>query len=126
MKANVLFFDKQPITSSPATTEIWIYDLRSNRNFSIRQNPITSADLKDFVDCYKPGNLGKRQETPHFRRFKYAEVIAREKASLDIQWQTEKRESGNGLMPPEDLVREILKDLQEALNEFATAEREIL
>src|SRR5260221_4483181 len=40
VKANVLFFDKKSITTNPATKEIWVYDLRSNRNFSLRQNPI--------------------------------------------------------------------------------------
>lgn len=36
VKANVLFFDKKPVTKTPATKEVWIYDLRSNQNFSLK------------------------------------------------------------------------------------------
>src|SRR5204863_8652950 len=87
VKANVLFFDKKPVTMKPVTKEIWVYDLRSNRNFSIRQNPIRPEDLKDFIHCYCAENRSQRKETARFRRFKYSEIIARDKASLDIQWQ---------------------------------------
>ncbi len=124
VKANVLFFDKRPTTKSPATKEVWVYDLRSNRNFSIRQNPITLEDLADFIHCYRADNPTRRKETPYFRRFKYAEIIARDRASLDIKWERETaiaREGGT----PEALMNEILKDLKEAMDEFAVAEAQV-
>ncbi len=77
VKANVLFFDKSPASKAPATKEIWVYDLRSGRKFSLRQNPIESEDLTDFVRCYNADNPTRRKETPHFRRFKYSEILAR-------------------------------------------------
>ncbi len=125
VKANVLFFDKKVSTGTPATREIWIYDLRSTRSFSLRQNPIASADLTDFVHCYCPGALSKRKETDRFRRFKYAEIILRDKANLDIQWQPEALGRPTQAGTPQMLMKEILEDLEVAIREFAAAERDI-
>jgi type I restriction enzyme M protein len=124
VKANVLFFDKKRLAMAPATKELWVYDLRSGRSHSLRQNPISSGDLTDFVKSYNADDRKQRQETPHFRRFTYADIVARDKASLDIQWQ---KEAANGTQgeSPRALMKEILKDLEEAMREFAAAEAEI-
>jgi len=124
VKANVLFFDKTSVAPIPATKDIWVYDLRSNQNFSLRQTPIQPEDLKDFIRCYSANNTARRKETPHFRRFKYSEIIAREKANLDIQWHDEPT-STKASETPQGLMKEILKDLEEAMREFAAAESEI-
>jgi type I restriction enzyme M protein len=124
VKANVLFFDKKPTTNTPSTKEVWVYDLRSDRNFSLRQNPIRSNDLTDFIHCYSANNLAQRKETEHFRRFKYAEIIARDKASLDLQWQQERKKSSNG-STPHALMRDIISDLEEAMAEFSAAEEKM-
>ena len=124
VKANVLFFDKRPVSNTPATKEIWIYDLRSNHNFSLRQNPIRSEDLTDFIHCYSADDLTRRKETALFRRFKYSEIIARDKANLDIRWEDKTTNAEQGLTPQETL-KEILEDLEEAMREFAAAESEI-
>jgi type I restriction enzyme M protein len=124
VKANVLFFDKKPIAKTPATKEMWVYDLRSDRNFSLRQNPIRSEDLKDFIHYYRVDDQTGRKETDHFRRFKYSEIMARDKANLDIQWQHETMNVTND-ETPQALMKQILKDLAEAMREFATAESEI-
>lgn len=124
VKANVLFFDKKPASTTAATKELWVYDLRSGRAFSLRQNPIGSDDLIDFVHCYHADNPSRRKETAHFRRFAYSEIMARDKANLDIQWQQEGTNSTQG-ETPQALMREILKDLDEAMREFAAAESEI-
>jgi type I restriction enzyme M protein len=124
VKANVLFFDKKPLAKTPATKEVWVYDLRSGRSFSLRQNPITSADLGDFVESYSAGDHRGRKETHNFRRFTYADIIARDKASLDIQWQQEATDITEGATP-QALMKEILRDLEEAMREFAAAESEI-
>jgi type I restriction enzyme M protein len=124
VKANVLFFDKKPLAKIPATKELWIYDLRSDRSFSIRQNPITSTDLTDFIRCYHADDRAGRKETRHFRRFTYAQIVARDKLNLDIQWQQETTNTPRG-ETPQALMKEILKDLEEAMREFAAAEDEI-
>jgi len=124
VKANVLFFCKKEARSTPATREVWFYDLRSGKNFSLRQNPITSADLEDFVRCYCADGLSRRKETRCFRRFKLEEIVARDKANLDIQWQAE----ATNVIPgsaPQVLMREILEDLEVAMREFAAAEKEV-
>jgi len=124
VKANVLFFDKKPLAKIPATKELWVYDLRSERSFSLRQNPIGTADLTDFIRCYQAGDRTGRKETAQFRRFTYAEIIARDKANLDFQWQQE-RTNRTKSETPQALMKEILKDLEEAMREFAAAESEI-
>jgi type I restriction enzyme M protein len=124
VKANVLFFDKKPATKTPATKELWVYDLRSNKKFSLRQNPIRPDDLVDFIQCYSADDPSQRKQTHHFRRFKYSEIIARDKANLDIQWQHEAGKPSNG-STPQTLMREILEDLEEAMKEFAAAEQEM-
>jgi type I restriction enzyme M protein len=124
VKANVLFFNKEPAGETQATKEIWVYDLRSNRNFSLRKNPISTDDMADFIQSYQADDRTRRKETERFRRFTYAEIVARDRANLDIQWQ---RETTNTVESetPQALMKEILKDLEEAMRGFATAEAEM-
>ncbi len=124
VKANVLFFHKKSIKKTPATKEVWLYDLRSNQKFSLRQNPIEAEDLADFIQCYRADDRTRRKETSRFRRFKYAEIIARDKANLDIQWE-QGMLSGDVGETPQRVMSEIVRDLEEAMREFAAAESEI-
>src|ERR1017187_10345378 len=110
VRVNVIFFDKKPPTRAPATKEVWVYDLRSDRNFSLRHNPIAPQDLVDFTQCYHADDRARRKETSHFRRFKYSEIIARDNANLDIQWQQGTTNTIQG-ETPQTLMKEILKDL---------------
>ena len=34
-KANVLFFDRKPASATPWTKDLWIYDFRTNQNFTL-------------------------------------------------------------------------------------------
>ena len=124
VKANVIFFDKKPVSNTPATKEVWVYDLRSNQSFTLRQNPIGADDLTDFVRCYCADEPIRRKETDRFRRFKYSEIIARDKANLDIQWRHDTMNMTR-TSSPQKLMKEILEDLKEALREFAAAESTI-
>ncbi len=79
VKANVLFFDRKPAQEKPWTQKLWIYDLRTNLHFTLKENTLKRTDLDDFVACYfgapssgparagsetgAPG--GKGQSTPH-------------------------------------------------------------
>ena len=127
VKANVLFFDKKPPSKTHCTKELWIYDLRTNKNFTLRQNPITDEDMKDFVECYAPTKpLSKRQETDRFKRFSYAELMTREKASLDIFWLKDDTMTDTANLPkPDVLAAEIIEDLEECLAEFREVEAEL-
>ena len=124
VQANVIFFDKKPVGDAPSTQALWIYDLRSGQNFSLRQNPIESHHLDDFIGCYNADDRSQRVETPLFRKFTYAEIIARDKANLDIQWlQTVSDQPETDT--PQSLMSEILNDLREAIQEFSAVEDSI-
>lgn len=123
VKANVIFFDRKPPSDAPATRDVWIYDLRSDRNFSLRQNPIQAEDLADFVACYSSEDRRKRRETDHFKRYSYAEIVGRNRTSLDLHWT---HDNGTAVThTPQALMAEILEDLKEAMEEFQAAEAEL-
>ncbi len=126
VKANVLFFDKKPGAETPWTKQLWIYDLRTNKHFTLKTNPLVRADLDDFVACYRPENRAARVATwseanpdGRWRAFSYEELIARDKASLDIFWVKDKElEDMDSLPEPDVLAQEIAEDLRVALEEF--------
>ncbi|MFZ0161059.1 MAG: class I SAM-dependent DNA methyltransferase [Kineosporiaceae bacterium] len=120
VKANVLFFDKKPASEQPWTSKLWVYDLRTNQHFTLKQNPLTRAHLDDFVACYNPGKpRSERVDSERFKGFTYEELIARDKTNLDITWlRDESLEDLDNLPAPEVIAREIVEDLTAALVEF--------
>jgi len=120
VKANVLFFDRKPGSNTAATKELWIYDLRTNKHFTLKTSSLNRADLDDFVDCYRPGKRQQRLASERFRRFTYDDLVARDKASLDIFWlRDESLEDTDNLPAPAVIAAEIVEDLEAALAEFA-------
>ena len=65
VKANILFFDRKPAADKQAwTTKLfWIYDLRTNLHFTLKENPLKRVDLDGFVDCFNPKNRHDRTTT---------------------------------------------------------------
>lgn len=119
VKANVLFFDRKAGSDTAATKELWVYDLRTNKHFTLKTNTLTRADLDDFVDNYRPDARQVRVESERFRRFTYDELMARDKASLDIFWlRDESLEDTDNLPSPGVIAAEIVEDLEAALAEF--------
>jgi len=120
VKANVLFFDKKPAAERPWTERLWVYDLRTNQHFTLKQNPLRRTHLDDFVGCYAVGKpRSERVETERFHSFTYDELMARDKANLDITWlRDESLEDMDNLPAPEVIAREIVEDLTAALLEF--------
>jgi type I restriction enzyme M protein len=120
VKANVLFFDRKPASETPWTQTLWIYDLRTNIHFTLKQNPLRLDHLADFIECFKPGHPGDRVESERFRPFTYEDLLQRDKLSLDITWlRDESLEDSSNLPPPEIIAQEIVEDLEAALAEFA-------
>lgn len=120
VKANVLFFDRKPASEIPWTRELWIYDLRTNQHFTLKENPLRSEHLAEFVEAYAAGDRAKRTESERFRRFSYNELVRRDKASLDIFWlRDESLENLDNLPVPEVIAAEIVEDLEAALAQFA-------
>jgi type I restriction enzyme M protein len=124
VKANVLFFDKKSRSKKPMTHELWVYDLRTNKNFTLRQNPIADTDVEEFVEFYKSANRRtKRRESERFRRFSYAELMSRDKANLDIFWLKDDSHSDDtDLRKPAALAAQIAGDLEQALAEFSAVQ----
>jgi type I restriction enzyme M protein len=129
VKANVLFFDKKPASETPWTKKLWIYDLRTNKHFTLKTNPLKREDLDEFVALYHPANRQVRKatwsaETPEgnlgrWRAYDYAELVARDKASLDIFWlKDESLADSDNLPPPDVIAQEIVDDLEAALEQF--------
>lgn len=126
VKANVLFFDNRPGRAEPWTDKLWIYDLRTNVHTTLKQSPLTRADLDDFVTCYHPANRHERRPTwseanpdGRWRAFSYAELMARDKANLDIFWlRDESLEDTDNLPDPDVIASDIVEDLEAALEQF--------
>ncbi|MCP5522090.1 MAG: SAM-dependent DNA methyltransferase [Verrucomicrobiales bacterium] len=144
VKANVLFFDRKPAQEKPWTEKLWIYDLRTNKHFTLKESTLKRADLDEFVNCYfgnvgqvpspgagkstpapregtRPtGNRHKRTESERFKSFTYDELLKRDKVNLDIFWlKDEALEESANLPAPEIIAQEISDDLEAALDQFA-------
>jgi len=100
---------------------VWIYDLRTNKHFTLKENTLKRGDLDDFVACYHPGNRHQRVESERFKGFAFADLLQRDKVNLDIFWlKDEALEESANLPAPEVIAREIADDLEAALEQFAT------
>ncbi len=124
VKANVLFFDRKPISSKPWTDKLWIYDLRTSMHFTRKENPLKRSDLDDFVNGWfgqAQQNRYERKETERFKYFSYEELSKRDKANLDIFWlKDESLEDSANLPDPDVIAAEIAEDLEAALQQFVT------
>jgi type I restriction enzyme M protein len=130
VKANVLFFDRKPAQEKPWTQKLWIYDLRTNVHFTLKENTLKRSDLDDFVACYfggnapggrVPPNRHERKESERFKAFTYEELTKRDKVNLDIFWlKDDALEESANLPAPEIIAQEITDDLEAALEQFGT------
>ena len=127
VKANVVFFDNKPASKDPWTSEVWIYDYRTNIHHTLKKSPLKSEDLTEFVECYNPANRHKRKETWHpeqnpegrWRKFAYEEIINRDKTSLDITWLKDKSLADLDNLPdPDVLANDIIENLEAAVESF--------
>lgn len=123
VKANVLFFERKPASETPWTKKLWIYDLRTNVHFTLKTNPLQRKDLDEFVQLYtaKPRAATWSEENPsgRWRCYDFADLVARDKASLDIFWlKDDSLEDSDNLPAPGILAAEIVEDLQAALEQF--------
>ena len=133
VKANVIFFDKRPASPDMQTKEIWIYDFRTNVHFTLKQHPMTDADLLDFIACYNPENRHERKETwsdenpdGRWRRFSVDEILKRDKTSLDIFWIKDKSLADLDNLPdPDVLADDIIENLQSALESFQELKKQL-
>jgi len=126
VKANVLFFDRKPPAEEPWTKQLWVYDLRTNMHFTLKANPLKRADLNEFVACYRAENRHRREPlwseknpSERWRAYPYEELVARDKASLDLIWlRDESLEGADSLPEPDVIATDIAEDLRAALAQF--------
>jgi type I restriction enzyme M protein len=126
VKANVVFFEKKGASETPWTKQLWIYDLRTNKHFTLKTSPLTRANLNEFVELYQSGNRHQRQATwspenpgGRWRAYGYDELIARDKTSLDIFWlKDDSLADSDNLPAPGVIALEIVEDLEAALEQF--------
>jgi type I restriction enzyme M protein len=119
VKANVVFFDNAPKDGRVHTEGVWFYDLRTNKHFTLKTRTLKFEDLQDFMACYHPENRHERKDTARFKYYKYKDLIARDKASLDVFWlKDESLDNLDDLPSPDVLQQEIIEHLEAALAAF--------
>ena len=128
VKANVLFFDKHAPRADgrPNTKAMWVYDFRTNKNFTLKKNPLKPADLDEFAACYSAGRIDKRKESERFKRFAVADLLKRDKLNLDIFWlKDDSLDDVDSLPPPDEIAAQIVENLQAALEAFQSVADEL-
>jgi type I restriction enzyme M protein len=125
----VLFFDNHPAAKQSWTKEIWYYDYRTNVHHTQKRRPMRVEDLAEFIACYNPANRHARKETWHadknsegrWRKYTYADIIARDKTSLDLTWLKDKSLADLDNLPePTALAEDIVENIEAGLNNFRT------
>ncbi|HEY1943496.1 MAG TPA: class I SAM-dependent DNA methyltransferase [Roseiarcus sp.] len=123
VKANVIFFDNRAASKEPQTREVWYYDYRTNIHHTLKKKPLRYDDLADFIRCYNPANRHDRKPTwseaaseGRWRKYTREELLARDKASLDVFWLKDKSLTDLDNLPaPEDLAEEIIENIEAGL-----------
>jgi type I restriction enzyme M protein len=124
VKANVIFFDNRPASTEPQTREVWYYDYRTNVHHTLKQRPLRHEDLAEFINLYNSANRHDRkstwsEETPEgrWRAYTREELLARDKASLDLFWLKDKSLTDmDALASPEELADDIIENLEAGLD----------
>jgi type I restriction enzyme M protein len=132
VKANVIFFDKQKTQRS---RRLWVYDLRTDKSFSLKSRPLHDTDLKEFVSLYAPGtSLESRKESADSWRWKcftHEQLLAIPNWNLDLKWSipdipSQQASNPDGLSQDgpsrlDELSALIAADLHRALGHIAKA-----
>jgi hypothetical protein len=99
------------------TDKLWVYDLRTNQHFTLKQKLTRHLDFDEFVECYKPGRMHERVETwneanpeGRWRCFGYNDLLKRDKLSLDLFWIKNKTLTDTDSLPPPDIIAAEIAD----------------
>jgi type I restriction enzyme M protein len=122
----VIFFDKKEGRAQAWTDKLWVYDLRTNQHFTLKQSAIERKNFDEFVDCYRPGKVYDRKPTwsednpeGRWRCYDYDELLKRDKLSLDLFWiKDNSLTDPDSLSAPDVIAAEIADDLEAALEQF--------
>ncbi len=113
VKSNVVFFDKPVRASGGPAESIWVYDLRSDKRFSLRTKPLQAEDLREFVTLFKSDH---RESGDRHRQFATSHVLANADCRLDLTWSaTGAAQRTPGLARLDELSELVADDLRRAL-----------
>ncbi|MFI9261409.1 N-6 DNA methylase [Streptomyces sioyaensis] len=129
VKANVLFFDAAPARRSeddtPATGQLWVYDLRTDNRFTLKQNPLLPEHLADFekrafgVGEEDPdGAFARRKASGRLQVVDGAKLVATKDVDLDIGLIETERERTAETRTPAELTLALAEDLRGAFSEL--------
>lgn len=134
VKTNVIFLerakDDDAKRKDDATTQIAVFDLRTNMPQFGKTNPLAREHLKEFETAYGSDANGYQQgpdegEEGRFRKFSRNDIAARGD-SLDITWLREDNDTpDDGLTEPEDMAAAIMSHLQAAMLEIEAIQEEL-
>ncbi|MED4729067.1 Type I restriction enzyme EcoKI M protein [compost metagenome] len=114
IKTNVLFFTREK-EEMGGTTEVWVYDLRTNMPSFGKRNPLTESHFDGFVQAYTADNR-HAVEDERWNMFT-REDIAKKGDSLDIGLIVDESLSTYGdLLDPIDSTEEAVDKLKQAIS----------
>lgn len=123
LKSNVLFFDRRG-SAKRESHELWVYDFRSNKRFSLKAHPIQHSDLVEFVKLYGRGSrrgTAEAHESDRWRLFDQREVLKSPNCNLDLKWDTSTGIVENPPSRLDEISQLIAEDLQRALGHVSRA-----
>jgi type I restriction enzyme M protein len=114
VKSNVVFFDKPKKAAEGSAEAVWVYDLRSDKRFSLRTKPLQAEDLREFVTLYKSEYRG---EGERHRFFETKALLADPDCRLDLTWASANAVvRAPGLARLDELSSLVADDLRKALD----------
>jgi type I restriction enzyme M protein len=123
VRANVLFFDKLEPKAADIRSRraLWVYDLRTEKRFSVKTSPLRSQDLEEFLELYQPNDRFRRKAArapraaSRWSATPISEILQSAELSFDIGSSAESVSRKTGLSALEDLTLSIEEDLRRAL-----------
>lgn len=127
VKANVLFFERHAASKEPSTKDLWVYDFRTNQNFTLKTRQMKRHHLDDFVAAYKSASRHKRVEAENFKRYTYDELAARTAFNLDVGADVvdESLTDPATLPPPEVIAQQIVEEARAGIDAFEAIAAEL-
>jgi type I restriction enzyme M protein len=127
VKTSVLMFSR-PREGEPETSQVWVYDLRTNMPRFRKGRQLTPEVFSEFVDLFGPDPLGRgsRSEaaSERFKPFSRKEIADRED-NLDLRWLAEGVPEELDDREPDEIVATIVQLLQSALIEVEAVASEL-
>jgi type I restriction enzyme M protein len=129
VKTNVLFFERHSADTG-GTSDVWVYDLRTNMPAFGKRTPLTREHFAEFEAAYGRGADGRSKrtdtgDTGRFRRFTREEIRQRGE-HLDLSWLKDDDATHHDDLPePEVLVASALEKLRDAVDELKELEQEL-